>query len=526
MSQVSACPAPSPLRNPSNSHVAAALTSTSSNERVWPWERVAIAATLALAAWFRLDDLGFSSLYHAEAWRANWSYHSVPEQMRRFPPLQYAMLWLLQHTFGRGEWLLRLPGALAGIFSVALVYGFTRRLFSVRAAMIAAIFAAGHPVLIEQARQMKVFGLEALTVVVMVWTAWRLFDKPNTRNLKIYTIVTIVCMWFTFSGVFILGAWWPIIVWQWFRRKTESSHNMRPLVIASILLLMAGMAWYIWLLGNNYVTVTRDYYFASEEKAWPSSYTPSQLAWWIFDSCYGLLRYTLGVTHTWAPLGTAIGMLNLLALTAGLWYIWMRKRPLTIFLVLLVSIAMLAGVLKKYPFGEFRMMTFFVPLTAVVIGVGLSEIIRKLGASPVTFILIGGCLLIAPARAAKASLSTPVTYEHVRPVFEYIETHRQPQDALFIYYPVDDAFAYYWDDDSVPVLVQPRADRDQFEIFCQRFDQWIQQQHRVWFVFTHNWGTEREDWIGHLQRTYTTLDVFQNNDASCHLFSSASSSKP
>ena len=70
----------------------------------------------------------------------------------------------------------------------------------------------------------------------------------------------------------------------------------------------------------------------------------------------------------------------------------------------------------------------------------------------------------------------------------------------------------------MPVLVEPRADRGKPEVFARRFDEWISEHQRVWFVFSHPWANEREEWLGHLTANYELLDHFEIADASTHLF--------
>jgi hypothetical protein len=88
---------------------------------------------------------------------------------------------------------------------------------------------------------------------------------------------------------------------------------------------------------------------------------------------------------------------------------------------------------------------------------------------------------------------------------------------MFAYYFTANAMEYYWRDEPMPSLIQPGADRENFEAFRERFDDWIEQHPRVWFVFTHNWNNERDEWIGHLKETYHVVDSFHTQDASAHL---------
>ena len=71
-------------------------SATLSSATAVPWGTIVLLGVLAFAAWVRFSDLGFGSLSHAEAWRANDSFAATPGKLQRFPPLQLALLYLWQ----------------------------------------------------------------------------------------------------------------------------------------------------------------------------------------------------------------------------------------------------------------------------------------------------------------------------------------------------------------------------------------------------------------------------------------------
>lgn len=481
------------------------------------WYGLLMVAVLALAAWVRFAELGFDSLSHAEAWRANWSHHGSWGQMRRMPPLQVGVLWLMQHTLGRTEFAVRLPSAIAGTLCVLLIYGFSRRHAGCAAALAVAAAAAFHPVLIQHSRSAKVFGIEPLVIVLLLWAALEAYQHKTSRSLMRYLAAGLVGLALTFTASLTIAATLPLIAWSVLRERDRTKRPLRPLVVVAATLLVAGVGWFIWLNGNT----ARDsvvHYFGTIEPAWPRAYTPAVLAQWLVSHTYGAGRYLLGMSSMWTPLDWIVGMLELVAVMAGVGVVWRRCRPLGLFAITLFVIVVLAGAARKWPYGDFRMMTFLIPLATIAIGCGIAEIGRRFGRAPVTALLVTGCLLVPMARAAHATLGAPHVSEHCRPVFEYVAAHKRPGDALFIYYPVDDAFRFYWHDESTAALVQPRSDRGDFERFSGRFADWIEEHPRVWFVFTHPWADEREQWLGHLLDTYTLADKFERADASAHLF--------
>ncbi|MCH7871897.1 MAG: hypothetical protein IID33_09380, partial [Planctomycetes bacterium] len=158
-----------------------------------------------------------------------------------------------------------------------------------------------------------------------------------------------------------------------------------------------------------------------------------------------------------------------------------------------------------------------VPVACIAIGCGLRRIAAQLGRSLPVVLLVLVCLANPAARALKHTVIYPRETEHLRPVLQYIDQHAQEGDGIFAYYAVW-AVPYYWKRDDLGVLIQPTDDRGDITKFAERFDEFMADHRRVWFLFTHNWKSEREEWIDHLKRNYRLVDVLEIADASAHLF--------
>ncbi|MBI4718586.1 MAG: glycosyltransferase family 39 protein [Planctomycetes bacterium] len=500
-------------------------------------------AILALATWVRFADLGAPSLTHAEAWRANWSHHGTWGQVRRLPPLQYGLLAGLQRYVGRSELLLRAPSAAAGVLTCVALFALLRRRGGMRAALLAAGIAASHPVLIEQSRTLKVFSIEALVTVAVFWTGMVLHERRTIRAAVAFTLAALAGLAIAFTGSLTNAAWMAVLAGSRWRggdatrvaaldgapshdaaarsgsggRHAAGALGGRGFVVMATVLAVGGASWFFWLHGAACRTELTDYYFSSVEPVWPTSYAPRELAAWSGAALYGAGKYVLGMSHLSAPLSWVFGTLMVLACAAGAGAAWRDMRPAVAAGVILVLLGLAAGAARLYPFGELRTATYLVPLVAALAGLGLSEVIGRLGRSPATVLLLGMCVLFPVVQAARGALAAPATVEHVRPVFDHVAARLEPADALFVYYPVDEAFEFYWRRSEVPALVQPRSDRGDRVAFARRFETWMAQHSRVWFVAAHPWGGELDEWIAHLEGRYQVRDVFAIGDASARL---------
>ncbi len=468
----------------------------------------------------RLANLGERSLTHDEAWRANWSHHGGMDEARRTPPLQYAMNWTIQHVVGRSEFVLRLPYALAGIVCVVVLFEVTRRTVHVHAAVFVAAVAAAHPALVGYSRALKVFSLEAMMSALLIWAGLETYQRFTRRNLFLFLVVAVVGIGLTFTTSLMITAWTPLLVWAALRGDIADQGpraSLRTLLGVLGVIALFGAGWYWWLAGCPYRAMVVQYHTQTFD-SWPAAYAPVELAGWMVRSAFGATRYAIGMELVWTPLNWVIGTMTMLALSASVVTLWQRARPLVVFIALLFPVAFVAAALRQWPMAALPMSTYLVPPAVIAIGCGLATLVRPLGRSVPSAVILGVCLALPAARAVKATMVAPSMSEHVRPVFAYISAHKQPGDAVFIYYGVSDASEFYWHDAKTPALVQPGSDRGQLERFMQRFDGFIAEHGRVWFVFTHDWGSERANYMSFLTGHYRLLDAYENSDASGHLF--------
>lgn len=466
----------------------------------------------------RLTNLGHSSLSHGEAFRASWQGDGDLSRARRFPPLQFVMGWAIVRTLGANEFAFRLPYALAGVALVGMMYGFTRRILDDWSALAVAAVTAAHPILFFYSRQSKVFSLDALAAVAITWVGWEAYRRLDRRALWNFLLVSILALGFTFAAPLLLAAWLPILAWRYMWPTLKDTGLRKAYALMAACALLAGLVWYEWLRGNALQNAMVNYYYARIEPVWPMSYALSDLFTWLLHSVQGAARFMLGIESVWPPLNWCIGTVEILAIGAAIGVLWKRCRPLVYMACLLGIVAILAGALRYWPFGKIRHTTFMIPLVTFAIGVGLCQLMRALGRSIPSALLVALCVLIPAARAVKASVIAPQTFEHIRPVLAEVESRIEPGDAMFVYYAAGHSFEFYWQRSDVPVLIERGIDRDQIALFATRFKHWIRQHDRVWFVFMHNWKEERTEWVAHLKRTYDLVDHVAGADASAHCF--------
>ncbi|MCP4591824.1 MAG: hypothetical protein GY842_13895 [bacterium] len=483
----------------------------------FPWHGAALAVIIGLAAGFRLVDLGTASLTHDEALRANAAFGGEHFWgVRWLPPFRVALGWAVQHGLGRSEWLIRMPYALAGIGTVVVSYLFVRRHLDKGLALWVAAAAAGHPALVFYSRRAKVFSLETLATIVLVWAGLEVYQRRSRRALLIFAVAGLIALGFTYTASLVIAAWMPLLAYRLLRERASRTQLIRPFILTTVVLGLAGSAWYVWLSGSsnhgNHVQYQQEVL-----KAWPASYAPGDLASWLMIKGYGVLRFVLGITWVWSPLKWCVGTAALLAAACSGGLLWRRCRPLCLFTIILGIAFVTAGALRQWPIGEYKTATFLVPLVVLAIGCGMGQFARRMGWSASVILLAGLCVLVPAARATKASLVPQPIEQHLRPVFTYAADHLAPGDALFVHYETQFAYEFYWRREGVPTTVQPWGDRDDAAAFAAHFDSWMTLHPRVWFVFNLRRPSEVGPWMEHLRQRYLIQDEYRSNDAAVYL---------
>jgi 4-amino-4-deoxy-L-arabinose transferase-like glycosyltransferase len=172
----------------------------------------ALALVMALAAFFRLYDLGqghpglaiYTSISsHAYKSFHNWLYPNMFADgsiLADKPPLFFWYQGLFIELLGPSNLAFRLPVALAGICSVILLYVVVRRTAGTTPALIAAAALAIMPLDVNYARSTFI---EPVTTVTLLLTAYFVVRAAQEEREGFY-----------YAAAFVLGLAWMVKLWQ------------------------------------------------------------------------------------------------------------------------------------------------------------------------------------------------------------------------------------------------------------------------------------------------------------------------
>jgi 4-amino-4-deoxy-L-arabinose transferase-like glycosyltransferase len=196
------------------------------------WREIAgLGAALVPAAALRLWDLeanGFGTEYYAAGVRSAlqsadlFFYNSFdPAGFVSLdkPPVAFWIQALFAKVLGFSGWTIHLPQALAGVASVALLYGLMRKPFGIAAATIAALSLALMPVAVATDRSNNTDSWLVFFLLLAAWAALR------GRGLSLVAAMVLLGVAFNVKmlaalacGPALLAGWWLATSLDWRRR--------------------------------------------------------------------------------------------------------------------------------------------------------------------------------------------------------------------------------------------------------------------------------------------------------------------
>lgn len=225
-------------------------------ERYQPTRRqaaVALAAIVVVAGLLRLPTLDAQSLWSDET--ATWAQSSgsfadiFPRTARdNYPPLYNILAWLSIQIFGDAGWALRLPAALVGVGSVALIYPLAARLGGRSAGLLAALMlclSGFHIWYSQEARTYTLLGAAAMA------HAWALLIFVESRRWPAIVLTFLSGLALVYTHPFGALTWIALAVGAaWMLVAVRDWPGLARLAATSLAIAVGFLPWAIVLLGR------------------------------------------------------------------------------------------------------------------------------------------------------------------------------------------------------------------------------------------------------------------------------------
>lgn len=181
---------------------------------------LALVGILLLGSGLRFYGLSIQSLWNDEfnSWSVSTS-NSLSgiladlsgEESGVHPPGYYLLLHVVTGLIGESEWALRLPSAIAGVFSIFVIYLLGRRLFSYKEGLVAALLMAVLWTPIHYSPEARMYSLLILFTMLATYfwlPVLRSVDRGTRADLFAvlgYVLAAAIAAYLHYFGLYLIA---------------------------------------------------------------------------------------------------------------------------------------------------------------------------------------------------------------------------------------------------------------------------------------------------------------------------------
>jgi hypothetical protein len=351
------------------------------------------------------------------------------------PPGFLTVEKLLLGILGPTEYSLRLFPFLCSVASVVVFAMLVRGLLSRAGALASlAMFAVSGP-LVLYGSQLKQYSVDVLCACLLSLVAIRYVSTRGRSAAYTFGITGAVCVWFSQSAILVLGSMILVLIPGEIRRM-RSERGYRPILGALAAAGVSAAASALYAL-HMFSPATRLYQHQSFQAGFMPRVLPTSLSnLWPYAQFHDFFGVggigVMGYPHP--GIFTVLTALGLVMLVFG------RKLP-GIVIAAPVFAALLASAARQYPLTE-RIILFLLPSFIIALVVS-AESLASLARLRAWFPRVVLVVLVGFAAYPVLHRLPPYHVEQLRPVFEYVASHRQPGDKLYLLHGAVPAFSYY-----------------------------------------------------------------------------------
>ncbi len=153
-------------------------------------------------------------------WERGLNYENIP-------PLAPAVNRLFFQVFGESEFVFRLPSALCYVISVVLIWRLGREIRDAEFGALLALVLAWHPVLLDEVRIARCYGLTLLlSIVVLHSTLMWLRLRESIRLPILWAISCSLLLWTHYLNAILVIATALLLAWYLFRDSFRGKYHL------------------------------------------------------------------------------------------------------------------------------------------------------------------------------------------------------------------------------------------------------------------------------------------------------------
>ncbi|WP_163666102.1 hypothetical protein [Adonisia turfae] len=355
------------------------------------------------------------------------------------PPL---FLWVEKFaidTLGSHEFALRLFPLLGGLLSLGLFYRFTQQFTQGWGRPIAILLFSVLGYIAYFSTETKPYSWD-VAIALLLFMVLISMDtlKPSLRKLSMAGMLGIVSIWLSFPSIFILagveGA--NILTLQPWKISWQS---LKEFLLRRIPLYGV---WIGSFVGLYFGVISKALSETELANSWAGRYPDN--FWdivWLLDS-FGRFFYR--------PLGfpSPTDGVAMVAFVTGCILLYRRSKRRLLYLGSPFIISLIAAFLHKYPFRE-RLILFLTPFALILLSEGIVFWLERWKQKPrilgvISLIMAITMIFMPLQRGLRVTIvPTGLHFDHVRPTIEYIDTHWQSGDKLYVLPGAQLQFKFY-----------------------------------------------------------------------------------
>lgn len=432
------------------------------------------------------------SLYHDEALLArninDLSFSELTGVLEFNQAAPFGFLWLTKsvvNVFGDPEYSFRVIPLLAGIASIFLFYKILKYFFKPPFLLIALAFFVFNNQMIFYSISFKQYGIDVFVGLLICLGFLRclpsvshplnggLSDRPGALFFGISGAI-LVC--FSQPSIFFLASAGLVLAFKYL--KNRDWKNFQKLSFAGILWLLSfGIYFFIFLrpnLANDFLQNYHTQYYM------PLTFWEAESWAWYFENFVGIFENP-GDIH-FNILGAIFGFIGIIF---GIW----KKDEKYIFLLLPILFAFGASAFGKYSVIP-RLMLFAAPALIIFWVKGIEIFYQKLNeflpkySMQIVLILSGILMLQSFLNSAIHQTAKPKRIENIKALLSHVESEKQPDDILYLYYHSEAQFGYYKNKYDLRNLEIIYGRNPYDELWENDFEN-LKNKGRVWILMTH-----------------------------------------
>lgn len=435
-------------------------------------------------------------------------------------PLGFLIIEKLNvQLFGNNEYALRLLPFLSGILSLFLFYKLANYCLKQQGISIAMALFVSLPYLVYYSSEVKQYSSDVTIALLGGLAMIELTTKTINKNKALFScILFALAIWSSHPAIFV---WAGFATISCFKISQDSIKRGELFSLFSInVSWICSFAWVYFFslqkLNNNSTLM----------ESWKSAF-PSNLfdINWLFEKMIKFFHNPLGFAES-------LVVFAVIAFLAGFWSLLVSRKKILLIVMMPWIFTVAAAYLNKYPFRN-RLLLFLTPFFILVIAEGLNYLLAKRQTLQKWLYAVGMVLLLLmlspPLTQAASLVIHPYVREEIKPVINYVNSHQQQDDIIYVFQRGEYQFKYYapkygYQVGDYIIGVDDLDDgkevsRQEWRRYKTDLDQ-LKGNKRVWLIFSHtdDFPEEEAMVLSYLDQLGKSIDFFASPGAFVHLY--------